>query len=164
MIENKKSIQIPASNEGINQLEAFIEDICYHYNIINSYYSNIQLAVNEAFLNAKIHGNKNNEESFIDVYFFSDSKGLHFIISDQGTGYKYEKYLQDDLIDHIDDNKSRGLIMIKLLVDEMNISEGGKTIELIFYISTINYTLTAERKKLLENYFKNVSYIKPKEL
>ncbi|MFN3554402.1 MAG: ATP-binding protein [Bacteroidales bacterium] len=162
MVENKKQIRIPSSKEGIHQLEAFIEDICYEYNIINTYYGNIQLAMSEAFFNAKVHGNKNNQDSLIDISFFSDKKGLHFVVKDEGEGFDFQKYLDQDITDLPDDGdeSGRGILVIKMLVDELNFYDQGKTIELIFYISSINYTLTLERKKHLENYFKNVTLYK----
>ncbi len=162
MVENKREIRIKATDEGIHQLESFIEDICYEYNIINTYYSNIQLALNEAYFNAKVHGNQNNPESHIDVSFFSDAKGLHFVVKDEGEGFDYQKYTEigfEDLPDG-EGEGNRGILVIKLLADEINFYDFGSTIELIFYISSINYSLTIERKKHLENYFKNVLLFK----
>jgi serine/threonine-protein kinase RsbW len=162
MVDNKREIRINATNEGIHQLEGFIEDICYEYNIINTYYSNIQLALNEAFLNAKIHGNRNNPDSFVDISFFSDVKGLHFIVQDEGEGFDYQKYIElglEDLPEQEADG-NRGILVIRLLADELNFYDMGSTIELVFYISSINYSLTVERKKHLENYFKNVLIFK----
>ncbi len=164
MVENKKQITIQNSHEGIHLLEAFIEDICYEYNIMNSYYSNIQLALNEAYFNAKVHGNKNNEDTKIQVSFFSDQKGLHFLIKDEGDGFDFSQYISDDFTDKFvedTDKKSQGLLIIKLLVDELNFYDQGRTVELIFYISTINYSMTLERIKHLESYFKNITVIKP---
>jgi serine/threonine-protein kinase RsbW len=158
MVENKRNIRIKSSGEGVHELEAFVEDICYEYNIINTYYSNIQLALNEAYFNAKVHGNQNKPDSWIEVSFFSDQKGLHFIVKDEGEGFDYQSYIDADITDLPDDisQAKRGILVIKLLVDELNFYDEGSTIELIFYISSINYSLTLERKKHLENYFKNV--------
>jgi len=162
MVENKKSIKIKSSDEGIHELESFIEDICYEYNIINSYYSNIQLALNEAYINAKVHGNGNRPDSMIDISFFSDVKGLHFVVKDEGDGFDYQKYIDSgfESLPEADGEGQRGILVIKLLVDELNFYDQGSTVELIFYISSINYSLTVERKRHLENYFNNVSLYK----
>ncbi len=158
MVENKKQIKVRSSREGIHELEAFIEDICYEYNIVNTYYSNIQLALNEAFMNARVHGNDNNPDKNIEISFFSDQKGLHFLVKDEGDGFDFQSYLEKDITDlpEGDEEGERGILVIKMLVDELNFYDKGSTIELIFYISSINYSLTLERKKHLENYFKNV--------
>ncbi|MBW6479007.1 MAG: ATP-binding protein [Bacteroidales bacterium] len=158
MVENKKKIKVRSSREGIHELEAFIEDICYEYNIINTYYSNIQLALNEAFVNARVHGNENDPDKKIDISFFSDQKGLHFLVKDEGDGFDFQNYVDKDISDlpEGDEQGERGILVIKMLVDELNFYDKGSTIELIFYISSINYSLTLERKKHLENYFKNV--------
>ena len=158
MVENKKQIKVRSSREGVHELETFVEDICYEYNIINTYYSNIQLALNEAFMNSRIHGNDNDPEKKIDISFFSDQKGLHFLVKDEGDGFDFQNYLDKDITDlpEGDEQGERGILVIKMLVDELNFYDKGSTIELIFYISSINYSLTLERKKHLENYFKNV--------
>lgn len=162
MVESKREIRIKADPQGVNELEAFIEDICYEYNIINSYYSNIQLALNEVFMNARQHGNQNNPETNIDIAFFSDQKGLHFLVKDEGEGFDYQKYMDLDLTDlpEGEGEGQRGILVIKMLADEINWHDKGSTIELVFYISSINYTLTLERKKHLETYFKNVTLYK----
>ncbi len=162
MVENKREIRIKANPQGVHELEAFVEDICYEYNIINSYYSNIQLALNEVFVNAREHGNHNDPESTIDITFFSDQKGLHFLVKDEGEGFDYQKYMDLDLTDlpEGDGEGQRGILVIKMLADEINWLDKGSTIELVFYISSINYTLTLERKKHLETYFKNVTLYK----
>lgn len=164
MIENSKILRIKGSKEGIHQLEAFIEEICYEYNIFNNYFSNIQLALNEAYFNARLHGNGENDNAEIEISFFSDSKGLHFLVKDQGDGFDYENYQSmniEDLLEADDnDNGKRGLLVIRMLVDEINFYDKGSVIEMIFYISSINYNLTIERKKHLELYFKNVVLLK----
>lgn len=160
MVENKKQINVSSTSEGLNQLEAFIEDICYEYNIMNTWYSNIQLALNEVFINAKVHGNKNNPNASIGISFYSDSKGLHFIVQDEGKGFDYQHYIAinaEDLPEEgNNDSDARGIIVIKMLADEVHFLNEGNTIELIFYISSINYSLTLERSKHLQNYFSKI--------
>lgn len=162
MVKNKKNIRIKTSPEGIHQLEAFIEDICYEYNIMNTYYGNIQLALNEAFFNATVHGNRNDPDTFVDVSFFSDQKGLHFLVSDQGEGFDYSNFTNQDPLElpENDDQDKRGILVIKMLADEVNFLNEGCTIELVFYISSINYSMTLERKRHLESYFKSVAFYK----
>ncbi len=162
MIEKKRTLRINSSPDGIHELEAFVEDICYEYNILNTYYSNIQLALNEAFNNALIHGNKMRVDSVIEIDFFSDVKGLHFIVKDEGEGFDYYKYLDYGIenLPEEDGKGKRGILVIKMLVDEINFLGNGSSIELIFYISSINYNLTLERKKYLEQYFKSVTLYK----
>lgn len=164
MVEKKRILKIKGTKEGVHHLEAFIEEICYEYNIFNTYYGNIQLALNEAYFNARIHGNKTNDEAEVEIIFFSDAKGLHFLIKDEGEGFDYREYerinLDQFLAADYNDEGKRGLMVIRMLVDEMNFFENGRVIELIFYISSINYNLTLERIKHLEKYFNNVILIK----
>jgi hypothetical protein len=160
MIQNSKKIRIENSVDGIHQLEAFVEDICYEYNIINTYYSNIQVALCEAVQNV---GNVETKTSpGYEISFFSDSKGLHFLVKDEDESFdmgRFQNMNVDELLEVEDQNEGENsFLVIRLLVDELNVL--GNVIELVFYISSINYSLTLERKKNLELYFKNVVLLK----
>lgn len=158
MVVKSKNLRIQSSLKDLYLLEAFVEDICYEYNIFNSYYGNIQVALFEAFENARVHGNGNKEEQFIDVSFYADYKGLHFTVKNEGVGFDYQVYTDIDfeLMDEAHADK-RGLLLIQLLADEVHFHDHGKQIEMIFYISSINYSLTISRQKGLSEYFAKVT-------
>lgn len=160
MVEKNRQVKVKSSNKGLNELESFIEEICYEYNIINTYYSNIQLALNEVFTNSRVYKEADNQANDIEILFFSDQKGLHFVLKEEQEGFDFKDFQNLDMYEDDLSEESKGMLIIKMLVDELNIADSMKAIELVFYISSINYSLTVERKKHLENYFKNVTLYK----
>lgn len=155
MIKEKR-VSFGSSIANIHAVNHFIEDICDHYNIFNSYFSNIVTAVTEAVQNAILHGNKNDPGKNIEIIFTSRSDGLCFTIRDEGKGFNIA-----DLPDPTDLNNDglsgRGIFLMKALSDELIFLDGGKTVELFFNITGIDRELAVSRKEQLNQYFQGVS-------
>lgn len=140
----------------IHEVEGFVEDICDEFNIFNSYFGNILLCVTEAFQNALVHGNKEDEKKRIKVTFESLPLGLYFRIEDEGEGFNYEPYLEKEYFPENGDNRN-GLFLIKSLSDEVHFYNDGRCIEIVFCISSINLDKLIDRVKNLDDYFKKSS-------
>ena len=87
MISDKLQLIFPSLPENIHQVEKFVEDICDEYNINNTYFGNILVALTEAVENAIVHGNKNNPAKNVEIIFVSKPEGLSFTIKDEGKGF-----------------------------------------------------------------------------
>lgn len=162
MIEKSKSIVLFSKKVMIHEVEGFVEDICDEFNIFNSYFGNILLCVTEAFQNARVHGNKNDETKRIKITFESLPLGLYFRIEDEGEGFNFEPYLDQDFFPE-ENSSGNGLFLIKSLSDELHFYNNGKCIEIVFYISSINLDKLIERVKHLDGYFKKSEVEKPTE-
>jgi serine/threonine-protein kinase RsbW len=150
-----KRIIIPSSVANLHAVNHFIEDICDHYNIFNSYFSNILTAVTEAVVNAIEHGNKNDSYKHVEILFSTRNDGLCFTVSDQGVGFDPES-LPDPTNPENDGLLGRGLFVMKSLSDELIFSNGGSTVELFFSIAGIDQELAVSRKEQVKSYFRAV--------
>lgn len=154
MIKEKR-ISIESSLTNIHAVNQFIEDICDHYNIFNSYFSNIITAVTEAVQNAILHGNKNNPDKKIEILFTARTDGLCFTVTDEGNGFNI-----NDLSDPTDLNNDglagRGVFLMRALSDEITFLDGGRAVELFFNITGIDQDLAVSRVEQLNHYFKGV--------
>jgi serine/threonine-protein kinase RsbW len=148
-----KRIIIPSSIANLHAVNHFIEEICDHYNIFNSYFSNILTAVTEAVVNAIEHGNRNDPYKHVEISFSTRNDGLCFTVSDQGVGFNPES-LPDPTDPGNDGSVGRGLFVMKSLADELVYSNGGSTVELFFSISGIDQELAVSRKEQVKNYLK----------
>lgn len=135
------------------RLELFVDQICEHYNIGNTYFGHILLSLTEAFENAIHHGNKNNPEKTVTVAVQPTRKGLRFSVSDEGTGF------DPDLVPdptNPDTPESfylgRGLYTIRSVSDKMRFSNHGQTVHISFYVSSMNRELSELRVKSLLAY------------
>lgn len=127
-------VQIPSSLKYIHVIEECIDTVRNDFQIDDSIYGNIHLAVVEAVTNAIVHGNKLDENK--DVYFETkkeDTK-IKFIVKDEGKGFDSNKIPDPTLPENREKISGRGVFLIKNLADEVTFSEDGSTLQMVFHI------------------------------
>ncbi|MCF8297510.1 MAG: ATP-binding protein [Saprospiraceae bacterium] len=155
MVKKLRKIEFKSTEENLHLVEKFVEEICDDYNIYNSYFGNIIIALTEATTNAIFHGNKGDNFKTVIITFESKKIGLTFMVEDQGEGFDY-KNIPDptDITIENSEKLGKGIFLIKSLADEVNFYENGKVIEIIFKIASINNETTIERINMLKAYSK----------
>jgi len=151
MKKDLRKISISGLKE-INKLERFIEEICDYYNINNEYFGNILLATTES-TNILLSLNANPSKGKVLIGFERSPKGLVFRIklnNPELNSEKTEDFLDTEIRKH---KLSKEIFIIKALTDEITISVDGKSIILIFYVSSINYEKSLQRISKLQEYF-----------
>jgi serine/threonine-protein kinase RsbW len=153
MITEKLQLILPSLPENIHKVEKFVDDICDEFNINNTYFGNILVALTEAVENAMKHGNANDPSKKVQILFTSKPEGLSFIIKDEGKGFDLSTIPDPtDLNVDADQMKGRGIFLIRNLADEVQFTENGSSVELLFKISSINHELAVDRMNLLKKY------------
>jgi serine/threonine-protein kinase RsbW len=145
-----KELSIASSLNNINLVQRFVEEVCDEFNINNSYFGNISVAINEAIRNAIIHGNKLDENKNVFIAFGRKNDALIFVIKDQGIGFDYHNLI--DPTEEIGDNIGTGIFLINLLSDNVSFSDNGSTIEISFFVKSINQSLANERATIFGAY------------
>ncbi|MBE0647027.1 MAG: hypothetical protein IH596_04505 [Bacteroidales bacterium] len=142
MTTNSDIISI-RSNEELNRLERFIEEILDYYNIPGEYFGNIFLAVTEAVqLSLKNEGE-------VTVEMKKSRKGVSFSI----TQHKATDQELDELDRAIAKHTfARETFIIRSLADEAELLRDGKTIVLRFHITGINLERSLLRSEKLKSY------------
>jgi len=150
----KEKLTLDSRPENISSIERFVEEICDYYNINDTYFGNILIALTEAFNNALIHGNQSNPSKKITVVFESKPKGLSFTVTDEGGGFDPD-VVPDPLDLEIDASSKtgRGLFLIRSLSDKLEIKEEGSSIEMFFRISGIGHEAMKKRLTHFNEYF-----------
>lgn len=121
--------------ETINIVSSRIDDICNELSIQEEYYGNILIAVTEAVNNAMNHGNKNDKNK--SVYFSHEqlpNGNLSFKIEDEGCGFNVNSLPDPTLPENLLKENGRGVFLMEHLSDEMNYTNNGRTVELIFFL------------------------------
>ena len=150
---NTKEIILKSLPEDIHLVESFIDDISDEFNINNSYFGNILIAVTEAINNAFEHGNQKDLTKSIFVKFEVRPKGFAFIISDEGNGFELDNIPDPTDVNYkAEDNYGRGIYLMKALSDDVKFLDNGSTIELTFNISSINSELALKRINEFKTY------------
>jgi serine/threonine-protein kinase RsbW len=150
----KEKLSLESRPENISSIERFVEEICDYYNINDTYFGNILIALTEAFNNALMHGNENDPSKIIKVVFESKPKGLSFTVSDEGGGYDPD-IVPDPLDLEIDaDIKTgRGLFLMRSLSDKFEIMDDGSSVEMFFRISGVGHETMKKRIGHFNEYF-----------
>jgi serine/threonine-protein kinase RsbW len=129
------------------KLEQFVDTISDNYNIIHSFFSNIITVLAELVENAIVHGNNNNKEKNIIIEFEESDGHIIFSVTDQGDGFKYDAELNK--IIQMDDTMGTGLYLAKTLSDNIEFLNDGRTVKVMFDLSTANELLSQTRRQIL---------------
>ena len=150
----KEKLTLDSRPENISSIERFVEEICDYYNINDTYFGNILIALTEAFNNALVHGNGNDPSRKIQVVFESKPKGLSFTVSDEGSGYDPETVPDPlDLETDASSQRGRGLFLIRSLSDKVELKKDGSSLEMFFRISGIGHEAMKKRIGHFNEYF-----------
>jgi len=150
----KKEKVINFKQNIINQIEEFVEEICYFYNISNSYYANIIIALTEVINTPDVFSKENTENNYIKIIFSKKSKSLSFTI-------KYGNFIFDENIillindekNDLNTEKGKRKFLINSLADTVNFNESKNEIELVFFTSGIEKEKSQKRNKSLSRYY-----------
>ena len=132
---NQINIQIPSLSENIRMIESFIDNAKERFELEDDIYGNIMIAVTEAVNNAIRHGNQGIKGKNVSLSLIISESSIQFKIEDEGTGFDYHDLPDPTAPENLEKPGGRGIFLMKNLSDEVNFKEGGKVVELDFYIN-----------------------------
>jgi len=91
----------------------------------------IQLAVEEAMVNAITHGNKQAEDKVVEVEFRVDQLTTFMRIKDQGAGFNPAAVPDPRDDDHLECTNGRGVMLIREFMSEMRYNDRGNEVTMI---------------------------------
>lgn len=133
---NTISIQIPSIQHNIRIIESFIDNAKERFHLDDDLYGNIMIAVTEAVNNAIKHGNSMNEKKSVFLSLHLEKSIIRFVIKDEGNGFDYQNLPDPTLPENLHKPSGRGIFLMKHLADEVSFKEGGRIVELTFYINS----------------------------
>jgi serine/threonine-protein kinase RsbW len=132
--EMNKMISIPSKIENLRVVEKTIDEISAEYKFHNEVYGNILISAIEAVNNAILHGNKLDETKNVSISFSVKDNQFKIVVKDQGTGFDYAHIPDPTAPENIEKINGRGVFLMGKLSDEINFSDNGSKVELIFNI------------------------------
>lgn len=130
------SIQIPSIIDNIRMIESFIDNAKERFHLDEDIYGNIMIAVTEAVNNAIKHGNASNSKKNVSLSLLLNENLLKFIVQDEGSGFDYHDLPDPTSPENLEKPGGRGIFLMRHLSDEVEFKEGGKTVELSFYMNS----------------------------
>jgi serine/threonine-protein kinase RsbW len=141
-LQGKKSTLIQGSNtlwfvfdssdHGLDQFYQFTDFLKRAWNITDAHFANIYTALSEAVLNAAGHGNKWEKEKSVYVNATHHDGYYTFLIEDEGEGFNYRRIENPTDKENREKPGGRGIFIMNYLATDVNYSEGGRLVKLLF--------------------------------
>ncbi|SEN25501.1 serine/threonine-protein kinase RsbW [Mucilaginibacter gossypiicola] len=128
------TLQLPSKPESITLLEQLIEEIADKYHVAEDTFANMMTCLNEAVINAIMHGNKQDETKKVIVNAEVDPKRIIWTVTDEGPGFDYNNLADPTAPENLENLTGRGVFIIKHLADQCIFNASGNEIELHFKI------------------------------
>ena len=88
----------------------------------------IQMAIEEAVVNAIEHGNKKNPAKEVHVVFLVDHDSAEMTVTDQGDGFDHENVADPTEEDRLDQPRGRGVLLIRELMSQAQYNAKGNSV------------------------------------
>ena len=116
-------------------IESFIDNAREKFQLDDDIYGNIMIAITEAVNNAIKHGNQSDSSKNVSLSLSLDDSLIKFIVEDEGQGFDFENLPDPTAPENIEKPGGRGIFLMKHLSDEVRFKEGGRIVELSFYMN-----------------------------
>ena len=127
-------LKLPSCSKSICQLEQFIGVIATQYQISQDKYPDILISLTEAVNNAIIHGNKEDQNKYVEIELNKTTQGISFVISDQGLGFNPKSIPDPTRPENIGCCGGRGVFLMKQLADRVEYRDNGRKVEIHFSV------------------------------
>lgn len=130
----KQSLNFYSKADNIVIAEKLVDDVCKKFSVDEDFYGNILIAVTEAVNNAINHGNRQNPDKKVQLDFVERADRLSFSVQDEGEGFDHNALPDPTDPENLEKISGRGVFLMKHLADEVEFSENGTRVEMIFKV------------------------------
>ncbi|TZF82101.1 ATP-binding protein [Pedobacter sp. BS3] len=129
------TLQLPSKLESITRVENLVDELAQKYPIAEDTYANMLTCLNEATINAIVHGNRESEHKKVYINLeVVDGRKFIFTVADEGEGFAYSDLADPTSPENIEALTGRGVFIMKHLADQCIFNSKGNEIELHFKI------------------------------
>lgn len=128
------TLQLPSKYESVTLLENLIEEVADKYQVSEDTFANMMTCLNEAAINAIVHGNKLDETKTVIINADVEPKRVVWTITDEGSGFDYNNLPDPTAPDRLEELTGRGVFILKHLADQCIFNASGNEVELHFKI------------------------------
>lgn len=125
-------IEFPAKAENISLAEKLIDEACGKYNVHESRYGNILIALTEAVNNAIHHGNGLDPSKTVTLGYEVHPDSITFVVKDQGAGFDFEHLPDPTDPQNLEKPHGRGVFLMRALAEKVEFDDNGATVALSF--------------------------------
>lgn len=126
-IDKKIPSELDAGHAVIEELMSALEALGWEGRDV----FHIQMAIEEAVVNAIEHGNKRDESKQVHVVFRVNRERAELSVTDQGQGFDHKNVADPTEDDRIDQPRGRGVMLIRELMTESTYNEVGNGVQML---------------------------------
>lgn len=128
-------IEFPAKAENLALAEKLIDEVCKQYNVPETLYGNILIALTEAVNNAIHHGNQLDPSKQVQLAYAVKDNKVTFLVSDEGAGFDYEHLPDPTDPQNIEKPHGRGVFLMRALADSVEFTDNGAAVAMTFSLT-----------------------------
>ncbi|MEZ7890865.1 MAG: response regulator [Candidatus Wallbacteria bacterium] len=129
LTQSYSKFRVPSLIDYLNPVVFYINHLVDFFGFKSLW--QIQLAVTEAFTNAVVHGNKNDQSKNVEIELLFEKDLVKISILDEGTGFKIPDLKEYKLNDDIYASSGRGIFLMNSYMDELLFNDKGNRITMI---------------------------------
>lgn len=131
-------IEFPAQAENIALAEKLIDEVCAKYQVPETLYGNILIALTEAVNNAIHHGNGLDPSKKVELGYAVQGDKVSFRISDEGPGFDHDHLPDPTDPQNIEKPHGRGVFLMRALSDAVVFADNGASVTITFSLKPVS--------------------------
>jgi len=130
-VREKIDLELPSDLSLMNSVLEYLLDRVSKLGLVEIEQSNLFVALDEAFVNAVRHGNRNDPDKLLRVTAELSATEAIFTVEDEGDGFDVHEIPDPTDLDNLFKSNGRGVLLIYNIMDEVEYSDRGKKLKMI---------------------------------
>ena len=130
-VREKIDLELPSDLSLMNSVLEYLLDRVAKLGLVQIEQSNLFVALDEAFVNAVKHGNRNDPEKLLRVTAELSAREAIFTVEDEGEGFDVGEIPDPRDPANLFKSSGRGVLLIYNIMDEVEYSERGTRLKMV---------------------------------
>jgi len=130
-VHEKIEFELPSDLALMNGVLEFLQERVAKLGLIRPERSNLFIALDEAFVNAVKHGNKNDLKKLVKITAELSPKEASFTVEDQGEGFNVHEIPDPCDPENLFRSSGRGVLLIYNIMDEVEYNAQGNRVKMV---------------------------------
>ncbi len=130
-VHEKIEFELPSDVSLMNGVLHYLIERVAQLGVIKPERSNLFIALDEAFVNAVKHGNKNDHSKLVRITAELSAKEARFTVEDEGEGFDVNEIPDPRDPENLFKTSGRGVLLIYNIMDEVKYNERGNRLTMV---------------------------------
>src|SRR5438874_4602833 len=135
-VREKIDLELPSDLTLMNSVLEYLLDRVGKLGLVEIEQSNLFVALDEAFVNAVKHGNRNDPDKLLRVTAELSATEAIFTVEDEGDGFDVHEIPDPTDPDNLFKSNGRGVLLIYNIMDEVEYSDRGNKLKMVARLKT----------------------------